>query len=150
MGMFDTVHCQYPLPHHQDAEYQTKDLAFVALGEGSLGGFLDEYEIAEDGRLRRHVHERVWTEDPVSPLGGYLRSTKDWWEEVPDVHGDAVIYTSRDAGDPTRAGWAEFRVRFTNGRVQDVHEVPAPDDTSSDHSGRFAGEDSSRGANEDD
>jgi len=33
MGTFDTVVCRYPLPHHQDAEFQTKDLAAVAAGE---------------------------------------------------------------------------------------------------------------------
>ena len=122
--MFDTVVCHHPLPDHQHAEFQTKDLAAAALGDRSVGGFLDEYDITGDGRLRRHVHERVWTEDPTGPLGGYLRSTRDWWEEVPDVHGDVVIYTGRGAGDPARSAWAEFRVRFTNGRVQEAREVP--------------------------
>jgi len=128
MGMFDTVVCRYPLFHHQYAEFQTKDLAAVALGEHGVAGLMDEYEITEDGRLRRHVHERVWTEDPGAMLGGWLRSVRDWWEELPDVHGDVVIYTSRNAGDQACAGWTEFLVRFTNGRVQEVREVPAPEE----------------------
>ena len=128
MGMFDTVVCRYPLPHHQDAEFQTKDLASVALGEHGIGGFMEDYEVTEDGRLRRHVHEREWTEDPDAPFGGWLRSVKDWWEDVPDAHGDVVIYTSRAAEDQTPAAWTEFRLRFTNGRVQDVREIPATDE----------------------
>jgi hypothetical protein len=129
MGMFDTVLCRYPLPHHQDAEFQTKDLAAVALGEHGFGGFMDEYEVSQDGRLRRHVHEREWTEDPDAPLRGYLRSIRDWWEDVPDAHGDVVIYTSDDTEDPASRRWVEFRLRFTNGRVQDVREVRTADDT---------------------
>jgi hypothetical protein len=128
MGMFDTVVCRYPLPHHQDAEFQTKDLAAVALCEHGFGGFMDDYEVTKDGRLRRHLHEREWTEDPDAPFGGWLRSVRDWWEDVPDAHGDVVIYTSRDAGNQASAAWTKFRLRFTNGRVQDVHEVPTADE----------------------
>ena len=136
MGMFDTVVCRYQLPHHQEAQFQTKDLAAVALGECGFAGFLDEYEITEEGYLRRHVHERVWTKDPSAPLGGHVRSTKDCWEEVPDVHGDVVIGTSRDAGDQVCPAWTEFRVRFTNGRVQEVRQVPTPDEPARQANGR--------------
>ncbi|MFO7692679.1 MAG: hypothetical protein R6V57_06295 [Vicinamibacterales bacterium] len=123
MGMFDTVVCRYPLPHHQDAAFQTKDLAAVALGEHFLSGLLDEYEITADRRLRRHVHEREWTADPEAFLGGYMRSVRDWWEDMPDAHGDVVMYTTDDVPGEQRGRWVEFRVRFTNGRVQEVHEV---------------------------
>jgi hypothetical protein len=123
MGMFDTVRCRFPLPHHQEAEFQTKDLAYLVLGEGWLGGTMDEYEITEDGRLMRHLHEREWREDPDALLGGHSVSIRDWWEEVPDVHGDVRIYTSE--GRPGQPGyrWIEFRVRFTNGRVQQIEEA---------------------------
>jgi hypothetical protein len=87
MGMFDEVVCRYRLPHHQEARFQTKDLAAVALGERCLGGLLDEYLITEDGRLRRHVHEREWVEDAGAPFRGYLRSVRDWWEDVPGRTG---------------------------------------------------------------
>jgi len=129
MGMFDTVVCRYPLPHHQDAEFQTKDLAVVALGEHGVSGLLDEYEIAADGRLRRHLHEREWTSDPDAFFGGYMRSVKDWWEDVPDAHGDTVMYTSEEIPGQQGHRWIEFRVRFTNGRVQDIHEIPAQEES---------------------
>jgi hypothetical protein len=121
MGLFDTVFCRYPLPHHQDAEFQTKDLANLVAGEPMLGGLMDEYEITVDGGLRLHGHEREYVKDRAAPLGGYLKSVRDWWEDVPDVHGDVRIYTSDEIdGVPALV---EFRIRFTNGRVQDVKEV---------------------------
>lgn len=127
MGMFDTVRCRYPLPHHQDVEFQTKDLAHLVHQDAWIGGFLDQYEITEDGRLKRHAHEREWRKDPDHPLGGYLASIRDWWEEVPDVHGDVRIYTSVGKPKEPDYRWVEFRVRFTNGRVQEVEEKePAP------------------------
>ena len=152
MGMFDEVVCCYPLPHHQDARFQTKDLSAIALGERWIGGTLDEYEITQDGRLRRHAHEREWVEDQSALLGTYLKSVRDWWEDVPDAHGDVWIYTTETvtrpqkgvvadekdeltAGDGTPGERAsreiEFRIRFTNGRVQqleDLSEPPAADD----------------------
>ena len=85
MGMFDDVVCRYPLPHHQDARFQTKDLAGIALGEQWITGRLDEYEITLDGRLRRHVHEREWVEDPSTVLGGCMKSVRDRWEDVSDT-----------------------------------------------------------------
>ncbi len=124
MGMFDTVVCRYPLPHHQDAEFQTKDLAAVALGEHFVSGLMDNYEIAANGRLRRHLHEREWTEDPEAFFGGYMRSVKDWWEDVPDAHGDVVMLATEEIPGQQNRRWVEFRVRFTNGRVQEVHEIP--------------------------
>lgn len=146
MGMFDEVVCRYRLPHRQEARFQTKDLAAVALGERCLGGLLDEYLITEDGRLRRHVHEREWVEDAGAPFRGYLRSVRDWWEDVPRAHGDVLIYTSEPAtaspwetagetadapvDDGTAAErpvrFIEFLIRFTHGRVEHVTDLSEP------------------------
>ena len=132
MGMFDEVVCRYRLPHHQDATFQTKDLAAVALGERCLGGLLDEYLITEDGRLRRHVHEREWVEDAGAPFRGYLKSVRDWWEDVPEAHGDVVIYTSEPAADsPDEAVAGETADSLaddpaTTDGPSTVHRVPDP------------------------
>jgi hypothetical protein len=138
MGMFDTVVCRYPLPHHQDAEFQTKDLAAVALGEHFVSGLMDEYEIAADGRLRRHLHEREWTADPEAFFGGYMRSVKNWWEDVPDAHGDVVMLATEEIPGQQNRRWVEFRVRFTNGRVQEVHEIPAREECATQPAGSSA------------
>ena len=124
MGMFDTVRSAYPLPHHQDSEFQTKDLAFLVEGE-MMGGFLDDYEITAEGRLRVHRHEREWVEDPDAFFRGYLKSVNDWWEDVPDVHGDIRMYTTDRQADGT-SEWTEFKIRFTHGVVESVTELDVP------------------------
>lgn len=118
MGLFDTVTSRYPLPHHQDAVFQTKDLAAVVHGEHMIGGLMEEYEITAEGRLRRHAHEYETSRDESLPIRIRSKSIRDWWEDVPDAHGDIRIYTSED--DEGKLVWTEFRIRFTNGRVQDV------------------------------
>ena len=123
VGMFDNVRCRYPLPHHQDAEFQTKDLASVVEGEYYFGGLLDDYTITKNGRLRRQMHQRKWVKNSDSPLGGYFKSIKSWWEYVPDVHGDVRIYTSDGTFGKRGYRWIEFLLRFTNGRVQSVRDV---------------------------
>lgn len=70
MGLFDTVRCRYPLPHNQDAEFQTKDLANLVAGEPMLGGLMDEYEITVEGGLRLHAHEREYVKDQGPRLAG--------------------------------------------------------------------------------
>jgi len=98
MGLFDTVHCEYPLPdaRHQGLEYQTKDLECL----------LDNYTITRDGRLVRHA----------SRFGGGPGHDIEW-----PLHGDISIYTSVKGEDPR---WVEYVVRFTHGRVEWVRPLP--------------------------
>ena len=120
--MFDTVRCRFPLPHHQDAEFQTKDLEHVVFGEGGEGT-MSLYEITEDGRLRRRAHRYRIARKPPTFRRVVLKSTKTWWEDVPDAHGDVYIYTFERSSDGKTSREIRFRVRFTNGRVQDVRQV---------------------------
>jgi hypothetical protein len=126
MGMFDLLTSDYPLPHHQHAEFQTKDLAHLVHGEPGECGFLDHYRITEDGRLMLHRHVREWRSDPEMLLGGCLESVRDWWEEVPGIHGDVRIYTRDDKSGGDRADRVEFRVRFTHGRLERIDQVELP------------------------
>lgn len=89
MGLYDTIHCSYPLPeaNHQDLDFQTKDLE----------RFLGTYTITRDGRLMRHRRR------------GRLELDRDI--EWP-LHGDLRMYTSLDRE------WIEYVVRFTHGRVE--------------------------------
>jgi hypothetical protein len=111
MGMFDTVHCEYPLPdaRHQDLEFQTKNLECT----------LDRYTITRDGRLVRHAR---------SGWGAALDHDVEW-----PLHGDIRIYTSVKSEDPP---WIEYVVRFTHGQVEWIRplaevqrdpDVPFPD-----------------------
>jgi hypothetical protein len=95
MGMFDTIHCEYPLPdaRHQDLEFQTKDLEC----------FLDHYTITREGRLVQQATKRGWG-------GADLDHDVEW-----PLHGDIRIYTSVKAEETS---WIEYVVRFTHGRVE--------------------------------
>lgn len=95
MGMFDTIHCEYPLPEakHQSLVFQTKNLECL----------LDTYTITADRRLVRHAR-RGW------------RKETDHDVEWP-LHGDIRFYTSKDKE------WIEYVARFTHGRVEWVRPL---------------------------
>ncbi len=109
MGLFDTVHCEYPLPNaaHQDLEFQTK----------SLESLLDTYTLTRDGRLMRHARR--------GGRGGLDRDI-EW-----PLHGDIRIYTSLRPPAGERE-WVEYVVRFTHGRVEWIRPLqevpPTPED----------------------
>ncbi|MGH7489484.1 MAG: hypothetical protein ACREMY_28365, partial [bacterium] len=108
MGLFDTIHCEYPLPDpkHQDLEYQTKDLDCL----------MDCYTITNDGRLLRHVRRG--------------RKGPDRDVEWP-LHGDLRMYTSLPGDPPENRTWVEYVVRFTHSNVEWIKphgEVPSPPD----------------------
>lgn len=90
MGMFDTIHCEVPLPvaEHQSLAFQTKNLECL----------LDTYTITGDGRLVRHAR-RGWREETDHDV--------EW-----PLHGDIRFYTSKDKE------WIEYVARFTHGRVE--------------------------------
>jgi hypothetical protein len=97
MGLFDTVHCNLPLPdpNHQDLEYQTKDLERL----------LDIYTITAEGRMIRHARTRA--KSPSRDI--------EW-----PVHGDVRIY----AGDPEKErGLIEYEVRFTYGWADAIRRL---------------------------
>ncbi|HEY2292624.1 MAG TPA: hypothetical protein VGM86_18135, partial [Thermoanaerobaculia bacterium] len=99
MGMFDTVHCKYPLPNsrHQDLEFQTKDLECL----------LGQYTITRGGRLVWHARRGRWGGGPDRDI--------QW-----PLHGDIRIYTSVKTEDPS---WVEYVVRFTHGQVEWIRPV---------------------------
>lgn len=95
MGLFDTIHCEYPLPdaRHQDLDFQTKNLECA----------LDMYTITREGRLVRRARHG-WG------AGAVLDRDVEW-----PLHGDIRIYTSVKTEEPP---WVEYVVRFTHGRVE--------------------------------
>lgn len=108
MGLYDTVHSRFSLPHHQDADSQTKHVEHLVGGVSGLGGMLSEYEITPKGGLRVRVHDREWRSRVVRR--GLSRVGERLVEQIPDVNGDIRIYT-RDADE-----FVDFQVRFTDGR----------------------------------
>jgi len=94
MGLYDTLHCEYPLPdpRHQDLDFQTK----------SLDPALFHYKITRDGRLVR--------------LARPTRSGPDRDVEWP-IHGDISFYTS------VEKVWIEYVARFTHGWVEWIRPI---------------------------
>lgn len=98
MGMFDTIHCEYPLPdpRHQGLEFQTKDLESLML----------HFTITADGRLLQHS----WRKDQEP------RREVEW-----PVHRDVSIYTSlENPAFELGREWVEYVVRFSHGRVESI------------------------------
>jgi hypothetical protein len=126
MGMFDELHCEFPLPDAavQDEVFQTK----------SFERLLDRYTITGDGRLILHQvryeevpeEERPYYGTPEWEQGGLFRLCGSM-RAVPvgDVevlfHGDIVFYTSLE--DRPGRQWFEYRARFTDGRLQWIRRV---------------------------
>jgi hypothetical protein len=106
MGLYDTIHCDYPLPdlRLQDAEFQTK----------SLDCAMQRYTITADGRLLRHPGGGLFDEPP-------RRFEKD--VEVP-IHGDIEMHESWSPSPVEE--WVEYTVRFTHGRVEWIRPMAAP------------------------
>lgn len=101
MGMFDTIHCEYPLPEpaHNALEFQTK----------SLDSCLNDYTITREGRLLRHAHGGLLTEPASARRGPAV--------ECP-FHGDLTMYAST-----TESAWIEYLARFTYGRLDWIRPV---------------------------
>ena len=121
MGMFDELHCEFPLPDAvvQNKEFQTK----------SFECLLDRYTITSDGRLilhqveyepvpeeeRPHYGTPEWEKNPLAQIMGSLRSVPIGDVEIP-FHGDVIFYTSLGNGPDSER--FEYRARFTEGQLQ--------------------------------
>lgn len=97
MGMFDTVHCAYPLPNrpHWADEFQTKDLDRT----------LAEYHITKAGEFRNEHGDIV-------PHDGTL---------------NIYALDGANVNSARGAGWVEYDINFTNGAVDGVHLVSLDD-----------------------
>lgn len=122
---FDIILCRYALPHHQDATFETRDLPELSMGLSDVEGTFDEYEITEEGALRRRMRVTVWRVDRSSPGDGYFETIDDWWQDVQSAHGRIRMYS--DDGMPGAADYQriEFCVSFRKGRVAWVSEQKA-------------------------
>ena len=118
MSLYDTLHCDYPLPdpEFQGEEFQTKDLEKT----------LDRYRISADGRLWR-LPRRIdlFAKDNRPP---------DAAEQAEDMkyHGELCFYTSTDQG------WLEYDARFTHGTLDWIRRAGEPEPVSADSLQRLA------------
>ncbi len=118
MSVFDTIHCDYPLPdpEYQDEEFQTKDLDRT----------LDRYRITADGRLWRLPRKIApFAKDTPPP------DAADKSEDM-NYHGELCFYTDTDKG------WLEYHARFTYGTVDWIRRAGEPEPVSTDSLERLA------------
>ena len=125
MGLFDTVHCDYPLPvaGANSLDYQTK----------SLDPAQNSYRIAADGQLLLTERELVMPDDKVSAS----REEAPREKPVSDFIGEMRFYSS---WGPAGNGWIEWSAYFVRGQLRELHLVREtdrrfpPDETQSHHS----------------
>jgi hypothetical protein len=115
MGLFDNVHCRYPLPdaEAQDWEFQTKS---------TRAPYLDNYEITEDGRLLHEAYDTRWEDAPDSPFGAVMHRENLRWEPV-DFRGQLEMHTLEDDPDGNPR-WYSYLFWFKDGRVADLQHGP--------------------------
>jgi len=113
MGMFDNVHCHYPLPwpEVQDATWQSKD---------TPAQYLDEYEIREDGTLWHEAYTSRWEKDDSAPLGFYLYRDDVHWAQVSDVSGELEIHHLAENTSSPGGRMYSIRFWFWGGKVKDM------------------------------
>lgn len=124
MGMFDWVHCDYPLPGKPEGlrlSFQTKD----------LDNQMDTYTITAEGRLLKRCVE--WEDTPADelpykdePEGSFARlfgCMREKSAEIVDTnyHGDLIFYSEDETADREMPlPWYEYTIRFTQGQVTEV------------------------------
>lgn len=120
MGMFDYLHCKYPLPVEgaNALEFQTKD---------TPSQFMDRYEIKEDGSLWGEDYDIEDKSDPnaegLMALFGCMSRVNI--RQVPcKFTGELVFYTSWDGRyneEDHEPGWIEFSSYFVDGKLKELH-----------------------------
>jgi hypothetical protein len=152
MGMFDNIHCEYPLPMCPqalidrwgksigDIAFQTKD---------TPNQRMSSYTITADGYLRANRKEYEWIDTPekvdktAPPLQawfdrGYNKVVREWTELCIHFNGAVHFYDSyphadKKSGDDYQQdmfadGWVEYKTLFQNGKLiqisQSEHTLP--------------------------
>ena len=143
MGIYDHVHCEYPLPGLDDPtriEFQTK----------SLDTFFDNYRITADGKLEIEEYDVEDRSDPNAEgiarfIGSATRIPKDWkpvdFTGVVNFYGDVntgnMFLISFEEGSPNvamlgedgkptprpKAEWFEFNATFVHGILTSVERL---------------------------
>lgn len=136
MGMYDTVKCQYALPDIgvTDIGFQTK----------SLGNFLNDFEIREDGTLWKEVCDYEDHSDPnalgISRLAGMMTPVNCRWVQVEGFTGEVKLNSIlvKYKGKWQQANWSyqkhkylgrnpiwyDVSIYFVDGKVKEVHRLP--------------------------
>ena len=114
MGMYDHIHCEYPLPdaEMQEKEFQTKDLEnlmdyYTITKEGLLIHHVKKYELVPEEE-RPYYGTEDWDKNPLVQAFGMLKSIPVCDKYV-DYNGDLIFYDFKPGTDDLIHYKAEFR-----------------------------------------
>ncbi len=96
MGMYDYIHCKYPLPIEgaNELEYQTKD---------TDEQYLDHYEIREDGTLWLQINRDEWKQDLFcGEICFYTNHENGKWIEFSAYFVDGILKHLQVISDPLK------------------------------------------------
>lgn len=141
MGIYDCVHCEYPLPGLEDPtviEFQTKD----------LDTFFDNYRITVEGKLEVEEYDVEDRSDPYAKglariIGCCTRIPKGWkpsdFSGTLNFYGDKnsgnlFLISFKDGGKVEMLGengvvprpeeeWFEFNAKFDHGTLTSVSRI---------------------------
>ena len=142
MGIYDNIHCEYPLPGLDDPtkiEFQTK----------SLDTFFDNYRITAEGKLEIEEYDVEDRSDPnaegIAKLFGCMTRIPQGWKPVEftgivNFYGDAnsgnlflvsfgeegKVEMLGEDGTPVpkpKAEWFEFNVTFDHGTLTSLDRL---------------------------
>jgi hypothetical protein len=146
MGLFDYIHCKYPLPSCPQALIDrwgktVGDIAFQTKDTPDQG--MTPYVITADGYLLANRKEYEWIDTPekvdktAAPLQawfdrGYNKVTREWQEQCHHFNGSISFYDSYPHADKTivddyqqgefAEGWVEYEALFQNGQIIQIHQ----------------------------
>ena len=122
--MFDSIHCEYPLPlplevidilpDIYEKEFQTKDLE----------NLLDTYILNEDGELIWNKKQYKWKDDDDAFFKGYMEVIKN--EMIPsEFHGVLNFYCYEtvkedESSDKAKDVVIDYLAKFTNGKIENI------------------------------
>lgn len=125
MGLFDYLHCEYPLPHGgNEVEFQTKD---------TPSQYCDHYKIDVNGALLYEEHEvedrgeKSASSGSLERISGCMTKVNKRWEPCAFT-GAVNFYGNAESGE-----WLEFVAFFENGAL--LKMIDQTKATEEDHEG---------------
>lgn len=122
MGMFDIVHCKYPLEIPDELKKWNIDTKNIEFQTKDFENLLDTYIIRENGDLWKRDDKYKWVDDDNHFFKGYLDLISS--EDKPYVyHGILEFYCYQDLekkDDKSYVYSALYKAKFNDGKLIEI------------------------------